>query len=70
MDEFKNRIYSTLYFIDYAPMQFISALTGQRVHTILDMVNTVHAHSQRRISTGMLNDSIDEAVMLVSPPTS
>lgn len=70
MDEFKNKIYSTLYFIDYAPMQFISALTGQRVHTILELVNTVHDHSQRRITTGMLNDSIDEAVMLVSPPTS
>lgn len=69
MDEFKDKIYSTLYFIDYAPMQFISALTGQRVHTILELVNTVHEHSQRRISTGMLNDAIDEAVMLVSPPT-
>jgi len=69
MEEFKNKILSTLYFIDYAPMQFISCLTGQRVHKILEMVNMVHNKSNTRISTGMLNDAIDEAVMLVSPPT-
>lgn len=70
MDEFKDKIYSILYFIEYAPMQFISALTGQRVHTILELVNTVHQRTQMRITTGMLNDAIDDAVMLVSPPTS
>ena len=70
MDAFKNNIYSTLYFIDYAPMQFISCLTGQRVHKVLDLVNTVYERSQMRITTGMLNDAIDDAVMLVSPPTS
>jgi len=51
-------------------MLFISCLTGQRVNKVLELVNFVHAKSQIRISTGMLNDAIDEAVMLVSPPTS
>lgn len=69
MDEFKKNIYSTLYFIEYAPMLFISALTGQRVHKVLDLVNFVYDKTQIRITTGMLNDAIDEAVMMVSPPT-
>ena len=70
MEEFKNKILSTLYFIDYAPMQFISCLTGQRVHKILEMVNMVYDKSRIHISTGMLNDAINEAIILVSPPTS
>lgn len=70
MEEFKSKIYSTLYFIDYAPMQFISCLTGQRMHKVLDLVNTVYERSHMRVTTGMLNDAIDDAVMLVSPPTS
>ena len=70
MEEFKNNIYSTLYFIEYAPMLFISCLTGQRLHKVLELVDKVHERSQMRVTTGMLNDAIDEAVMLVSPPTS
>ncbi|MEX1377536.1 MAG: ribosome biogenesis GTPase Der [Eubacteriales bacterium] len=70
MEEFKNKIYSTLYFIEYAPMLFISCLTGQRVHKVLELVNYVYDKTQVRITTGMLNDAIDEAVMMVSPPTS
>ena len=69
MEEFKKNIYSTLYFIEYAPMLFISALTGQRVHKVLELVNFVYDKTQIRITTGMLNDAIDEAVMMVSPPT-
>jgi len=69
-EEFKNNIFSTLYFIDYAPMQFISCLTGQRVHKVLELVNEVNEKSHLHISTGMLNDAIDDAVMMVSPPTS
>jgi len=69
-EEFKNNIFSKLYFIDYAPMQFISCLTGQRVHKVLELVNEVNEKSHLHISTGMLNDAIDDAVMMVSPPTS
>lgn len=69
VDKYKDNIMSTLYFIDYAPMQFISCLTGQRVNKILDLVDEVNKKAKTRISTGVLNDAIDEAVMLVSPPS-
>ncbi len=69
MKEFMDKIYSSLYFIDYAPMVFISCLTGQRVTKVLDLANKVKEKTETKITTGLLNDTIDEAVMLVSPPT-
>lgn len=67
--EFEDNIYSELYFINYAPMLFISCLTGQRVSKALQHVNEVYSKTNFRISTGVLNEVISNAVASVSPPS-
>ena len=69
MNEFKKKLSVDLAFMSYAPMLFISALTGQRVNKIMDLVNDVYDQSCRRITTGTLNDILNEAVMAVEPPS-
>ncbi len=67
--EFEENIFSTLYFIDYAPMIFISCLTGQRINKVLAHVNDAYAKTNFRISTGVLNEVVANAVAAVSPPS-
>ncbi len=55
-------------FMDYAPVVFISAKTGQRVGTLFEKIVQVRQQSIRRLSTGMLNDLIAEAVAMVPTP--
>ena len=69
MNEFKKKLGADLAFMSYVPMLFISALTGQRVNKILELVDDVYAQSCRRISTGTLNDVVGEAVSMNEPPT-
>ena len=57
-----------LKFISYAPVLFISALTGQRVQQVWDMVTLVYAEAGKRIPTGILNELIGEAQMALQPP--
>jgi GTP-binding protein len=53
---YKARLYERLDFIAYAPLLFISALTGQRVVRILDLAEQVYANAQKKISTHELNE--------------
>ena len=69
MDRFKKDMSVDLAFMDYVPFLFISAKTGQRVQKILELCNEVYAQSTRRISTGTLNDVVNEAVSMSEPPT-
>lgn len=69
MEEYKNRILQKLGFIAYAPMVFISAKTGQRVNRILELVDEVYSHYIMRVSTGVLNDCISDAVAVAAPPS-
>ena len=69
MKNFKLRIKEGFNFMMYAPSAFISAKTGQRVEELFDMINSVHAENQKRISTGLLNDVINEAIAMVQPPS-
>ncbi len=55
-EEFKARVYDKLDFVSYAPLIFISALTGQRVVKILDLADEIHANASKRIPTSQLND--------------
>ena len=55
--------------MDYAPVLFISAKTGQRVDKLFPMINTVAKNCSNRITTGTLNDVLNEAVTRVQPPT-
>ena len=68
-NEFTKKIYDALSYMTYAPLLFISAMTGQRVNKLFEFINYVHNQTNMRISTGMLNDVLAEAVNRVQPPT-
>jgi GTPase len=68
--EYERQLKDRLYFIEWAPMIFVSALTGQRVEKILELVNTAAAEHKRRVTTAVVNEVIEEAISWVSPPTS
>ena len=54
--------------MQYAEMVFISALTGQRIGEVMSTVERVLANTERRITTGQLNDIILDAVAMTPPP--
>ena len=66
---FEKKIGNDLVFMSYVPQIYISAMTGQRVQKVLDLVKEVYAQSIRRIPTGILNDVLSEAIALNDPPS-
>ena len=69
LEKYKAKVYQELSYLDYAPILFASALTGQRVDNIFDMINDVNEQNSKRVSTSMLNDVINEAITMVQPPS-
>ena len=69
MEKMRKDILRDLGFMTYAPILFISALTGQRTERIFEMINSVNEQSCMRITTGMLNNVLADAQMRVQPPT-
>ncbi len=69
MAEMRRRIKQDLSFMDYAPVEFISCLTGQRTGRIFDMINAVNEQACMRISTGKLNNLLADAQARQQPPT-
>ena len=69
MNNFKMRVKEGFNFMMYAPSVFISAKTGQRVDSLFDMIKSALAENSKRISTGLLNDVINEAIAMVQPPS-
>ncbi|MCD1146961.1 ribosome biogenesis GTPase Der [Peptoniphilus sp. KCTC 25270] len=69
MKNFENSIRRELPFLSYAPMIFISALTGQRVDKLLKMIHVVNNNYSMRIQTGVLNDILNRAVLMNQPPS-
>lgn len=69
MNEHTKKIRNTLSFMPYAQILFISAKTGQRMPKLYDMIDIVIQNHALRISTGVLNDILAEAVALQQPPT-
>lgn len=67
--EFEKRIRENLAFISYAPLIFVSAKTGKRVNELLELINVVYNNYNLRISTGVLNDIVNRAVMMNQPPS-
>lgn len=65
----EEKIRKDLAYMTYAPILFISAKTGQRVGKLFEMINSVYAESCKRITTGMLNNVLADAVARVQPPT-
>ena len=70
MEEYRKKVIEDLKFMDYAPVLFISALTGQRVVKVLDAVRSVYEQASRRITTGLLNDMLADATAAQQPPFS
>ena len=69
MEKMRKDIMRDLSFMSYAPILFISALTGQRTDRIFELVNFVNDQSNMRITTGMLNNVLADAQARVQPPT-
>ncbi|RCX20067.1 GTP-binding protein [Anaerobacterium chartisolvens] len=69
LEEYRKRVHEKLGFMTYAPVIFISAKTGQRVNKIYELIKYVANQAALRISTGMLNDLVGEAVAMVQPPS-
>lgn len=69
MNEFKYKIRETFAFMSYASMMFTSAKTGRNIPALIDEIKKVNEQHKRRITTGMLNDVINEAVNKQQPPS-
>ncbi|OOB77555.1 MAG: ribosome biogenesis GTPase Der [Epulopiscium sp. Nele67-Bin001] len=69
MNEYTKDITNTLAYMRYAPLTFISALTGQRVPKLFGTIKMVSENQSLRISTGVLNDVLYEAMALNQPPS-
>ena len=69
LEKYKKEVYERLKYLSYAPIIFISAKTGQRVHKLFDMINYVAEQNCMRIKTSVLNQVINEAIAIVQPPT-
>ncbi len=69
MKEFQNKVKEGLNFMMYAPSIFLSAKTGQRLDGLFPMIQAVLEQNRKRISTGVLNDVINEAIAMVQPPS-
>ena len=68
LEKYRKEVLSALKFMDYAPVLFISAKTGQRVSTVLDAAKAAYGNACRRITTGVLNDVLNDATNALQPP--
>lgn len=57
-----KQVREALAYMTYAPIQFVSAKTGQRVETLFELINQVYCEARKRVSTGVLNDLLSDAV--------
>ncbi|MBP3284823.1 MAG: ribosome biogenesis GTPase Der [Clostridia bacterium] len=69
LEKYREQVYQDLAYLTYAPVIFISALTGQRVDKLFELIPFVADQNAMRITTGVLNDVINEAVAMVQPPS-
>lgn len=69
VEKFKKQLNADLAFMDYFKYITLSALTGQRVNKLMEMVDYVYEKSNFRATTGLLNDVVTDAVRAVDPPS-
>ena len=69
MEKMRKDVMRDLAFMSYAPVLFISALTGQRTDRLFELITFVNDQSSMRITTGMLNNVLADAQARVQPPT-
>ena len=69
MRDMENDVRQGLSYMLYAPVVFLSALTGQRVDRLFQVIQDVHEQNTKRITTGALNSVLADATARVQPPT-
>jgi GTP-binding protein len=69
LEDYRKKVYKDLEFMNYAPVVFISAKTGQRVDRLYELIDFVNNQASFRVQTGVLNDVLNEAVAIVQPPS-
>ena len=69
MDKMREEVRKGLSYMTYAPILFISAMTGQRVERLFELIQYVNNQAATRITTGMLNSVLADAQTRVQPPT-
>ena len=68
LEKYTKEVRDQLKFMTWAPIVYISALTGQRTNRLLDMVRSVYEQASRRVTTGVLNDILADAQAYLQPP--
>lgn len=66
---YTDHVRQELVFMPYAPVLFTSALTGQRIYRLTELINNVNQQHARRIPTSVLNQVVENAVAVTPPPT-
>lgn len=69
MEAFREQVRKDLAYLSYAPILFISALTGQRVQRLFELIDFVANQHALRISTSKLNELLEDAMAVTAPPT-
>ncbi len=69
VNTYNNEVRTALAYMPYAPIIYVSALTGQRVANIYELIVNVYNEAHKRITTGMLNDLLNDAMTRVQPPS-
>ena len=69
MATYKKQVYEKLGFLTYAPIIFVSTVTGQRIDKIFEMINDVDKQNSLRVPTGLLNDTLAQAIAITQPPS-
>lgn len=68
MNEYADEIREKLYFMSYAPILFTSTVTKKRLHSIFELSQAASDENQRRITTGLFNEVLNEIVAMNPPP--
>ena len=68
-NRYTKEIRTALAYMPYAPIVYLSAKTGQRVANLYPLIKSVYAEASRRVTTGMLNDLLNDAMTRVQPPS-
>ncbi|WP_232826394.1 GTP-binding protein, partial [Cyanothece sp. BG0011] len=68
--EYKQKVMDRLYFMEWADIIFVSAMSGKRVENIFELVDAAVEEHRRRVNTSVVNEVLEEAVKWHSPPTS
>lgn len=69
VNEYEKKIRNVLSYMPYAEITFISALTGQRMNKLFDLIDLVVENHAMRVQTGVLNEIMTDAVAMQEPPS-